>query len=325
MTPPDFLQPLGHGIFRIDIGFQRAGCAAAYLLVHDGRGCFIDAGTTPSVPRLLAAVDAAGLAREAIDWVILTHVHLDHAGGTGALMASLPNARLLVHARGARHMIDPTQLWEGALGVFGPDELARSYGSVAAVPAARVEATADGTRISVGGRELMLFDSPGHARHHQCIWDETSGGCFAGDTFGLSYREFDTPRGPWIMPSTPPVQFDPEALRRSIDRIMALAPRSIYLAHFGAVTDIPRLAADLLAGVDRHAAIAIAARSDQPPDVAAIERDLFEWHAGSLANHGCTLDRSRIAELIAFDIHLNACGIAGYAAQAASNRPRHPQ
>lgn len=324
MTPPDFLQPLGHGIFRIDIGFRRAGCAAAYLLVHDGRGCFIDAGTTPSVPRLLAAVDAVGLAREAIDWVIPTHVHLDHAGGAGALMASLPNARLLVHARGARHMIDPTQLWEGALAVFGPDELARSYDSVSAVPAARVEAASDGTCISVGRRRLTLFDSPGHARHHQCIWDETSSGCFAGDTFGLSYREFDTSRGPWIMPSTPPVQFDPEALRRSIGCIMALAPRSIYLAHFGAVADLPRLAADLLAGVDRYVAIAGAIRGEQTPDMPAMERDLFQWHAESLANHGCTLDRRRIAEVIDFDIHLNAHGIAGYAAQAIHDRPRNP-
>jgi len=322
MHPDHTLQPLGHGIFRIDTGFRRAGCAAVYLLVHEGRGCFIDAGTTPSVPRLLAAADAVGLAREAIDWVIPTHVHLDHAGGAGPLMAALPQARLLVHARGARHMIDPTWLWQGALAVFGPEELARSYGGVTAVPAERVVAADDEAVIVVGGRRLAVFDTPGHARHHQCIWDEASGGCFTGDAFGLSYREFDTVRGPWIMPSTPPVQFDPQACRQSIERIIAHGPRSLYLAHFGMVADVPRLAADLLAGIAHYERLASPAGGQPPPAIPSITRDLRHWHADSLAGHGCTLDRRQIADLIDFDIDLNARGIAGYAAERAARQHR---
>src|SRR5258705_1498509 len=115
-----FVQPLAHGIHAIDTGFHRANFDAAYLMVEDGHAAFIDTGTNHSVPRLLEALEAAGLARDAVDYVIPTHVHLDHAGGAGALMKELPRATLVVHPRGARHMIDPGLLIESATGVYGP-------------------------------------------------------------------------------------------------------------------------------------------------------------------------------------------------------------
>ncbi|HSQ73068.1 MAG TPA: MBL fold metallo-hydrolase, partial [Rubrivivax sp.] len=110
---PSWLEPVGHGVHAVDTGFQRDRFDAAYLIIHEGRAAFVDTGTTHAVPRLLGALDALGLARHAVDWVIPTHVHLDHAGGAGALMQALPQARLLVHPRGLRHMLDPTALWQG--------------------------------------------------------------------------------------------------------------------------------------------------------------------------------------------------------------------
>src|SRR5438105_530091 len=155
-----FLTAHADGIHVIDTGFHRPRFDAAYLIVENGRGAFVDTGTNHSVPRLLAAVEAVGLGREDIDFVIATHVHLDHAGGVGLLMRELPRARLIVHSRGARHLIDPSMLMDGARAVYGDEEVARSYGEVVGVPAERVITTEDDTRIALAGRELRFIDTP---------------------------------------------------------------------------------------------------------------------------------------------------------------------
>jgi glyoxylase-like metal-dependent hydrolase (beta-lactamase superfamily II) len=308
---PDFLQPLGHGIHAIDTGFHRDRFDAAYLVVDGGRAAFIDTGTALGVPRLLAALQALGLAREAVDWVIPTHVHLDHAGGVGQLMRELPGAQLLVHPRGARHLIDPRALWQGATAVYGPEEMARSYGQLLPVAADRVTTTADGMAVQLGGRRLEFADTPGHARHHHCIWDETSRGWFTGDTFGLSYRELDTAQGAWIVPSSTPVQFDPEALAASIRRLLARQPARMYLTHYSAVGDVPRLGALVLSLLAEMTALGHAARdvADRHP---ALVRGLLDIYAGSLAAHGCSLGREPLAELLAIDLELNAQGMANW-------------
>ena len=195
------------------------------------------------MPRLLAALAAAGIERDAVDFVIPTHVHLDHAGGVGLLMAQLPRARLVVHPRGARHMIDPAYLMKSATAVYGFAEIERSYGTLVPVAAERVVESRDGMTLELAGRPLVFIDSPGHAMHHHCIWDASSRGWFTGDTFGLSYRDFDTAAGPWIMPTTTPVQFQPEALRRSIERMLAFEPEHVYVTHYGQVGEVQRLAA----------------------------------------------------------------------------------
>ena len=224
MTLPAWLQDLGGGVHAIDTAFLRDRFDAAYLIVRGGRAAFVDTGTNFALPRLLGALDALGLARGAVDWVIPTHVHLDHAGGVGALMRELPGAQVLVHPRGARHLIDPSALYEGALAVYGAEEMARSYGELIAVPAGRVQSAADGMTVDLGGSPLRLVDTPGHARHHHCIWDAATRGWFTGDTFGISYPEFTSERGRWIFPTSTPVQFEPEVLRASVQRLLAADP-----------------------------------------------------------------------------------------------------
>ena len=306
---PAYVAALDHGIHVVDTAFQRDHFDAAYLIVDDGHAAFVDTGTNHAVPRLLAALDALGLARDAVDWVIPTHVHLDHAGGAGLLMQKLPAARLVVHPRGAPHLVDPTRLWAGALAVYGADEMARSYGELVPVDGARVVASDDGTTLALGGRELTLMHTPGHARHHHCVWDEVARGWFTGDTFGLSYREFDTVRGAWIMPTTTPVQFDPLSLRRSVERLLARDPRWMHLTHFGRVGDVPRLGALLLGLLDEIVALAERVRT-APDRHDALKRGQLDIFACSLAEHGCTLPHERIAELLAIDLELNAQGIA---------------
>ena len=152
---PSFCEPLGDGLWAIDTGFHRDRFDAAYLVADGGRAAFIDTGTAFAVPRLLASLDALSIARDAVDFVIATHVHLDHAGGVGQLMRALPDATLVVHPRGARHMIDPVALWQGALGVYGADKMARDYGELLPVPEDRVRVTADGETIHLGVRPLV--------------------------------------------------------------------------------------------------------------------------------------------------------------------------
>ncbi len=297
-----------YGIHTIDTGFNRPRFDAAYLMVENGRGAFIDCGTNHSVPRLLQALESAGLHVHDVDWLILTHVHLDHAGGAGELMKQLPRAQLLVHPRGARHMIDPSKLWAGASAVYGEAEMQRSYGRLAPIPASRVVKVDDGATYELAGRPLQFMHSPGHAKHHHCIWDARSRSWFTGDTFGLSYREFDCDSGPFVVPTTTPVDFDPDALHGSIERLLARRPEAMYLTHFARVTDVVRLAKDLHARIDDL--VALAERlSDHPERHRAMVDAMGTLFVRCAAEHGCTQDRQQVLALLADDIELNAQGL----------------
>ena len=307
-----------HGIHVIDTGFVRPRLDAAYLVVEQGRGAFIDCGVNHSVPLLLAALAQAGLRPGDVDWLILTHVHLDHAGGAGALMQQLPNARLVVHPRGARHMIDPSRLWAGASAVYGEAEMERNYGRLVPVPAERVVEAPDGHAVDLAGRRLICLDTPGHARHHNAIHDVASGWVFSGDTFGVSYREFDTAQGPFIIPTTSPVEFDPPVLHRSIDRLVALKPAAICPTHYGPLIPIERLAADLHEQID--AMVALARQADQADKAARhahLRTDLQRLYADRAARHGWPGGEAELARLLAIDIELNAQGLGVWLDQRA--------
>ena len=308
----DFLEDLGHGIYAIDTGFQRPRFDAAYLVVEQGRAAFIDTGTNHAVPRLLAALSALGLTPAAVDWVIPTHVHLDHAGGVGLLLQSLPAARVLVHPRGLRHLVDPKALWLGALAVYGEDEMQRSYGQLVPVPAERAEASHDGQVIALAGRPLRLIDTPGHARHHHAIWDERSRSWFTGDTFGLSYRSLDVDGRAWVLPTTTPVQFDPQALHATVARLLAAEPAAMLVTHYGriggSVTEVRRLAGVLLAQVDAMVALAQALRT-APDRHAQLRQGLLGLYLGQLQQHGFR-DEAVARDWLAMDAELNAQGLA---------------
>lgn len=310
MSPPlpAFVEALPGGVYTVDTGFHGERYDAAYLLVQDGRAAFIDTGTNLALPRLLAALDAAGVAHDAVDWIIPTHVHLDHAGGAGLLAQALPQARVAIHPRGAPHLIDPERLWNGALAIYGAEEMERWYGRPVPVPAERVLTTHDGLAIELAGRRLEFADTPGHARHHHCIWDEATRGWFTGDTFGVSYQRFDSAQGAWAAPATTPVQFEPGPLRASMQRLMARDPRCVYLTHYGCVTDVAGASARVLALLERMVALGEAVRT--APDRDRRLRDgLTDLFTESLAAHGSGLDRAAVAEALAVDIELDAQGM----------------
>jgi glyoxylase-like metal-dependent hydrolase (beta-lactamase superfamily II) len=297
-----------HGISAIDTGFFRPQFDASHLLVENGRAAFVDTGTNYSVPRLLGELREKQIPVDAVDYVILTHVHLDHAGGAGLLMRELPNARAVIHPRGVRHMVDPGALIAGATAVYGAEEIQRSYGELVPIPADRIDTAGDGYVIDLAGRVLVCLDTPGHARHHICIHDARSGAFFTGDTFGLSYREFDTDKGAFILPTSTPVQFEPDALKASIERMLAYAPRQMFLTHYSRVTDIERLAHDLFVQIDAMVAI-VRAHAGATDRHARITDDLADLYIARAQAHGCTFDAARTRELLAMDIELNAQGL----------------
>jgi glyoxylase-like metal-dependent hydrolase (beta-lactamase superfamily II) len=298
-----------HGISSIDCLYLAPSIAASHLIVHGGRAAFVDAGANSSVPGLLQALAAQGIAREQVDLILLTHVHLDHAGGAGLLASELPNAQVVVHPRGARHLIDPTKLIEGSIGVYGAEAYARLYGEIRPIPESRVRSAEDGLTLSLAGRPLHLFHTPGHALHHLCIHDPTAGAVFTGDTFGISYRHTDTARGPFLFPTTTPVQFDPDALRGSIERIMALSPESVYLTHYSRIGDVQRLGRELLGRLSAFAGIAQASPAG-PERSRHIEAGLWDYLHRELDLHGVMLSREERRKLLGPDLRIDADGMA---------------
>jgi len=296
------------GIVAIDSGMVRPQMAACYLLETDSAVAVVEAGNNDSANRILGVLGHRGRAVEEVTHVIVTHVHLDHAGGAGALIRQLPNASLIVHPRGARHLIDPSRLEGSARAVYGDEKFDEMYGTLVPVPEHRVVQMEDGGSLEVGGRPLLFIDTPGHARHHFCIWDEHSRGWFTGDTFGISYRELDTAEGAFVFPTTTPVQFDPPALIGSIEQLMDREPENMYLTHFGRVREPRRLAADMKAGVERFVQIgeSLAASDDRQLQ---IECAMMDWLMDGARKHGVSHTEDRLREIFLNDVILNTQGI----------------
>jgi glyoxylase-like metal-dependent hydrolase (beta-lactamase superfamily II) len=300
--------PAGPGVYLIDTLYVRPGLAASHLVVDSGRAAFVDTGPGPAAPRLLDALDELGIAREQVDYLFLTHVHLDHAGAAGQLIAALPNARAVLHPRGAPHMIDPAKLIAGSIEVYGADRFRELYGELVPIPAERVIATKDRTRIRLGKRTFEFIDAPGHAKHHHCPIDLDGRAVYSGDNFGICYRAFDTAQGPFMLPTTTPVQFDPVAFHATIDRLMSYRPERVYQTHFGPVEDLERLARDLHESIDELVRIA-RAHVGTAGRRARIERDMFLYFSSRLDEHGYMGDLAQRHRLLDDDVSLNAAGL----------------
>ena len=302
-------QDYDDGVTTIDAHYLRPGLAAIHLLVEGDKAAIVDTGINSSVPGVLEVLRRKNLGPESIAYVIVTHVHLDHAGGAGEMMRLFPAAKLVVHPRGARHMIDPAKLVVGSIAVYGEEKFRRTYGEILPVPAGRVIEAPHGFALKLNGRSLLFLDTPGHARHHFCVFDERSGGIFTGDSFGLSYREFDVEGREFILPTTTPVQFEPEAAHDSIDLIMSCRPRAAYLTHYGRVTQLPRLADDLHQMLDDFVSLAESVRDAGEGRHTRLVEELGRYLLERLAAHGCRLAREAARALLANDIELNAQGL----------------
>lgn len=301
------------GISAIDAQFHRPKRAAIHLIVENGKIALIDTGTTSSIPGVLSVLQEKNLTVEDVDYIILTHIHLDHAGGASHCMRVFPNAKLVVHPRGARHMANPDKLVSGAIAVYGEAEFKRVYGEIYPIDKKRIIEAPDESRIELNGRSLLFLDTPGHARHHNCIYDEKSNSFFTGDTFGVSYRELDVNNMEFVFPTTTPVQFDPDAAHASIDRIMRFSPEYAFLTHYSRIGHLEQHAESMHDLIDAH--VSIAKNAQNHPDLAATRRfDAIRAALQALLlqrirSHGCTLPEEDITNLLSSDIRLNTLGL----------------
>lgn len=225
-------------IVTIDCNYILPQVAAAYLLRAGDKACFIDNNTNYAVPSLLTGLAENGYKPEDVSHIIITHVHLDHAGGTGVLLSYCPNAVVVAHPRAAPHVINPSRLVSSASAVYGADNFKKLYGEILPVPENRVYIPEDGETMRVGDRELTFTYTRGHANHHFVILDKKSKSIFTGDSFGIAYPLLQHGSRPFLFPSTSPTDFDAAEARLSYDKILASGAERAYPTHFGPWTDM---------------------------------------------------------------------------------------
>ena len=298
-----------NGIYAVDSDYVRPILDAIHLIEDSGEVAIVDCAHNNSWPQVEAALAKIGRKPADVRWLILTHVHLDHAGGAGLFMSKLPRAQLVVHERGARHMIDPSKLYAGVEVVYGKENAKRLYGDLLPVEASRVVIGNHGDKLSLGQRTLEILDTPGHARHHISIVDHAAKGIFSGDTFGLSYRELDVDGKAFIIPTTTPVNFEPDAMHESIELMRSFNPEGIYLTHYSRVTEIDKLAADLHRHIDAFVDMTNKAPGQGEARKVAIEAAMTDYLIKEVRAHGCTLSDDDIKAIFATDFDLNAQGL----------------
>lgn len=216
MTAPHVIDTKMHG---------RPGITGVFL-IRDEKTALIEAGPGSSLRHVLAGLERAGIER--LDFVVVTHIHLDHAGASGALLQRFPEAQLAVHEVGAPHMVDPTKLWSSASRIYG-DRMTELWGEMKPVPEDRILTLTDGDTIDLGARSLRAVETPGHARHHHAFLDSSTGTVYTGDAMGVRLQEVGA-----VRPATPPPEFNLEDCLSSIEKIRALGAERLCLTHFGA-------------------------------------------------------------------------------------------
>ncbi len=231
-TPP-LTEDLGNDVYQIDTRLAGyTGIAAGYL-IRSSRPCLVETGAANSAPLVIAALAEAGIGPEDLATIVVTHIHLDHAGGVGDIAAAFPQAQVVVHERGARHLVNPTRLLASARQVFGPD-LDTLFGPLLATPAERLATIDKVGLVDLGdGRRLDAFHAPGHASHHLGLIDSDTGDLYTGDAAGIYVPETAD-----VRPATPPPDFDLDLAIASMRRFQAAAPNRLLFSHFGPVTAV---------------------------------------------------------------------------------------
>ena len=298
------------GIYTVDALYFRPEIASIHLIRSKNRVAIIDTGTQYSIKQINQSLTDLGLNYDHVDLIILTHIHLDHAGGASTLMDLCKNAKLLVHPKGARHMIDPSKLIAGSMTVYGEQQYKKLYGNITPIDAKRIIQPSDGETINFNGRSLTFIDTPGHANHHHCIVDEQTNSIFTGDTMGVGYRALRNDDHAFVMISTTPVQFDPEALHKSIDKVMSYKPTTLYLTHYSALTPTTKIIAGLHEQVEDYISLAEQAAGAGDKMATVLGEELTEYSVRRCLNELDNIDEKTARDWIDMDAKLNAQGLA---------------
>ncbi len=314
----DSVLNIATGISVIDSGYISQDFAAIYLIRQGHDIAIVETGTNYSVHNIQQVLEKDGLSFSNVRYIIPTHVHLDHAGGAGELMRLCPNAELVIHPRGARHMVDPSKLIAGAMAVYGAEKFHHLYGDILPIDSSRIIEADDNFVLDFNGRELLFIDTPGHARHHFCIWDKLTESMFTGDTFGLSYREFDTGDKVYVFPTTTPVQFDPEDLIKSISKLIEYKPKRVCLTHFGAIKPTTKVTDQLITGIKFLSNLAKQYASDTNAE-ALIQSEMMGYFLMQLQRMGVK-DQDFCKQKLQKDVELNTQGLIYWQQKIASNQ-----
>ncbi|RWZ52180.1 MBL fold metallo-hydrolase [Halobacillus fulvus] len=297
---------LGYGIQLIDgydLGFP--GRTGTYVI--DGEHpTLVETGPSSSVPYVLKGLNELSISPDQIEYIILTHIHLDHAGGAGLLVQECPNATVLVHEKGKRHLVNPSRLEAGARAVYGEkfDEL---FHPIVPIPEERLQIVKEGGTLDIAqNRTLTFLDTPGHAKHHIGIFDSYSQGLFIGDTAGIRYHQTQDYGLTFYLPTTSPNQFDPEAMHQSIDRFRGLNPKRLYFGHFG-MSENPTHALD---EVDSWLDVFVQ-EAEKSTDMEEMQKRLLTRISAFLNEHNVP-EHHPVYSLLKLDLQVCTMGLADY-------------
>ncbi|MGI8616201.1 MAG: MBL fold metallo-hydrolase [Actinomycetota bacterium] len=309
MQEPPVPFPVADGITAIDtLMGGRARYTAAYLL-DAAEPTLVETGPGTSVEPVAAALDKLGMTSDQLAHIVLTHIHLDHAGGVGQLSSRFPSATVWVHERGAPHLADPSRLIASTARVWGEREMRELFGPTLPVDQERVRSIHDADVIRMGDRELEVLDTPGHASHHVALVDSRTGAVFTGDALGIHVPDL-----PVLRPATPPPEFDLERYVDSIERIRNAARSILLFAHFGPLADVAATCDLAIRRVRDWAAVVETAltETEDPEELAArLEATaLADIETGAEA----TLDLAMLEDRLRLlsSIKMNAQGLARY-------------
>lgn len=300
-------------ISTIDADYIEKNVAALYMLNKNGHAAFIDTGTQNSFKNVLSVMEKNNISNANVDYVILTHIHLDHAGGASHMMQQFPNAKLIVHPFGSRHMADPSKLVAGTKAVYGEEKFLKLYGELSPISADRIIETADDMTIDFQGETLTFFDTPGHAKHHHCIYYENGNACFTGDTLGIAYSDLScNDTNPCLLPTTTPVQFSPDDLHQSINKVMSKNPATLYPTHFGPVQATTEAITRLHEHIDSFVLLAEQSQQDGSEEtlVKRLAKKVLDYMATQAVNTNPSLNIELAKRRLKMDAELNSQGLA---------------
>ncbi|MDA9719393.1 MBL fold metallo-hydrolase [Betaproteobacteria bacterium] len=296
-------------IFCFDANYIRKNFAGIHFINQNNKLLIVDTATNHSAKRFLNVLHSMNISPESVEWILLTHVHLDHAGGAGLLMKMCPNARLALHPRGVRHMVNPEKLWASVISVYGKEAAEKQYGQLIPVDENRVFAVDEGEVIRFQNRRLQIFDAPGHANHHIVIFDEESESFFTGDAFGIAYPELASEDGEFIFISSTPTQFEPVKFSKTIKKIIGQKPKSCFLTHFSKIMNIEKNGYELLKQIDEYVMITQQVRDIHESQQHQIRENLFELLYKKLQKTNLNISRREFGNLLSLDLSLNAQGL----------------
>jgi len=296
-----------HLIDGFDLGWaERTGT----YVINEEQLTIVESGPSPSVQHVKKGLDALGFSLDEVKYIIVTHVHLDHAGGAGLLLQDCPNAKVVVHAKGARHLADPTRLIAGAKMVY-VDKFFDLFDPIVPIPQERLLIKNDGDVLEISSTCILQFlDTPGHAKHHFSIYDPVSNGIFTGDTVGILYDQLVRDGVDLFLPSTSPNQFDPQAMQHAIDHMLGMNLTAIYYGHYG-MTNNPNDALQQVAGWLKVFMVEALAVVDEGKGADELANRLISLIRNHLRELGINDDHD-VYKLIELDMQVSALGMIDY-------------